>query len=71
MMIRWRLNSDMSGLQPILKLISYDYLMHVINQIMAGNTDPEQLLPWKVNLGWCGSNDAHDIYTSTLSVGEY
>jgi transposase len=32
-------------------LVPYDYLMHVMNEIMAGNTDPEQLLPWKVNLG--------------------
>jgi len=32
-------------------LVPYDYLMHVMEQIMAGNTDPEQLLPWNVNLG--------------------
>jgi hypothetical protein len=25
-------------------------LMHVMNQITAGNTDPEKLLPWNVNL---------------------
>jgi hypothetical protein len=24
--------------------------MHVMNQITAGNTDPEKLLPWNVNL---------------------
>jgi transposase len=32
-------------------LVPYDYLMHVMNEIMAGNTDPQHLLPWKVNLG--------------------
>jgi transposase len=31
-------------------LVPYDYLMHVMNEIMMGNTDPEQLLPWNVNL---------------------
>jgi transposase len=31
-------------------LVPYDYLMHVMNQITAGNTDPEKLLPWNVNL---------------------
>jgi len=32
-------------------LVQYDYLMQVMNEIMVGNTDPEQLLSWKVNLG--------------------
>jgi len=32
-------------------LVPYDYLMHVMNEITAGNTDPEKLLPWNVNLG--------------------
>lgn len=32
-------------------LIPYDYLMHVMDKVMHGETDPEQLLPWKVNLG--------------------
>jgi transposase len=32
-------------------LVPYDYMMHVMNQIMMRNTDPEQLLPWNVNLG--------------------
>lgn len=32
-------------------LAPYDYLPYVMEQIMAGNTDPEQLLPWNVNLG--------------------
>jgi len=32
-------------------LVLYDYLMHVMNEIMVGNTEPEQRLPWKVNLG--------------------
>ena len=32
-------------------LVPYDYLMHVMEQIMTGNTDPEQLVPWNVNLG--------------------
>jgi transposase len=31
-------------------LVPYDYLMHVMNQITARNTDPEKLLPWNVNL---------------------
>ena len=31
-------------------LVPYDYLMHVMNKIMHGETDPEQLLPWSVNL---------------------
>lgn len=31
-------------------LVPYDYLMHVMNKIMHGETDPEQLLPWNVNL---------------------
>ena len=30
--------------------VPYDYLMHVMNEITAGNTDPEKLLPWSVNL---------------------
>jgi hypothetical protein len=29
-------------------LVPYDYLMHVMEQIMAGNTNPEQLVPWNV-----------------------
>jgi len=31
-------------------LIPYDYLMHVMEKIMHGETDPEQLLPWNVEL---------------------
>jgi transposase len=31
-------------------LVPYDYLMHVMNEVTAGNTDPEKLLPWNVNL---------------------
>lgn len=31
-------------------LVPYDYLTHVMNQITAGNTDPEELLPWNVDL---------------------
>jgi hypothetical protein len=34
-------------------LVPYDYLMHMMhmmNQITAGNTDPEKRLPWNVNL---------------------
>jgi hypothetical protein len=30
--------------------VPYDYLMHVMNEVTAGNTDPEKLLPWNVNL---------------------
>lgn len=32
-------------------LIPYDYLMHMMDKIVNGETDPEQLLPWKVVLG--------------------
>jgi hypothetical protein len=39
-----RSNAKANGLVP------YDYLMHVMNQITAGNTDPKKLLPWNVNL---------------------
>jgi hypothetical protein len=31
-------------------LVPYDNLMHVMNQITAGSTDPEKLLPWNINL---------------------
>jgi transposase len=31
-------------------LVPYNYLLHVMNPITAGNTDPEKLLPWNVNL---------------------
>ena len=32
-------------------LVPYDYLVHVMEKIMQGDTEPEQLLPWNVNLG--------------------
>ena len=32
-------------------LIPYDYLIHVMDKIMHGETDPEQLAPWSVKLG--------------------
>ena len=32
-------------------LVPYDYLVHVIEKIMQGDTEPEQLLPWNVKLG--------------------
>ena len=38
-------------------LIPYDYLMHVMNKIMHGETAPDKLAPWNVKLGQCGSND--------------
>jgi hypothetical protein len=28
----------------------YDYLVHVMQKMMEGNVDPEEILPWKVNL---------------------
>ena len=31
-------------------LVPYDYLMHVMEKIMQGNVEPEQLLPWNVEL---------------------
>ncbi len=32
-------------------LVPYDYLVHVMEKIMQGGTEPEQLLPWNVKLG--------------------
>jgi transposase len=32
-------------------LVPYDYLVHVMEKIMQGDTEPEQLLPWNVKLG--------------------
>ncbi len=29
----------------------YDYLVHVMQKMMEGEEDPNELLPWKVNLG--------------------
>jgi transposase len=29
----------------------YDYLMYVMQKMMEGNVNPEEILPWKVNLG--------------------
>jgi transposase len=29
----------------------YDYLVHVMQKMMEGEVDPNELLPWKVNLG--------------------
>jgi len=29
----------------------YDYLVHVMQKMMEGNVGPEEILPWKVNLG--------------------
>jgi transposase len=32
-------------------LVPCDYLIHVMNEIMEGNTDLDQPLPWTVKLG--------------------
>jgi transposase len=32
-------------------LIPFDYLMHVLEKCVEPDCDPEELLPWKVNLG--------------------
>ena len=32
-----------------------------MNEITAGNTDPEQLAPWNVKLDKCCSNNGHKI----------
>jgi hypothetical protein len=37
--------SKACGIKP------YDYLVHVMQKMMEGNVDPEEILPWKVNLG--------------------